>query len=69
LTDLFRSAIIYLPNSTNEEHHHDRAVRVGILADSGEGYDIHRWLGFQDYCQVNVYLGPMDEKSNEEETS
>jgi hypothetical protein len=69
LTDLFRSAIICLPNSTKEENHHDGAVRVGILAASGEGYNIHRRLGFQDYCQVNIYLGPMDEKSNEEETS
>lgn len=48
---------------------YDGAVRVGILTASSEGYDIHRRLGFQDYCQVNVYLGPMDVKSNEEETS
>jgi hypothetical protein len=53
----------------NEEYQYDRAVRVGILTASSEGYDIHRRLGFQDYCQVNVYLGPMDVKSNEEETS
>ena len=69
MTYLFRSAIICLPNSTNEEHHDDGAVRVGILTASGEGYDIHRQLGFHDYCQVSVYLGPMDVKSDEEETS
>ena len=69
MTDLFRSAIICLPNSVNEEYQYDGAVRVGILTASSEGYDIHRRLGFQDYCQVNVHLGPMDEKSNEEETS
>ena len=69
MTDLFRSAIICLPNSVNEEYQYDGAVRVGILADSDEGYNIHRRLGFQGYCQANIYLGPMYEKSNEEETS
>ena len=56
-------------NSVNEEYQYDRAVRVGILTAPSEGYDIHRRLGFQDYCQVYIYLGPMDMKSNEEETS
>jgi hypothetical protein len=47
-------------------YQYDGAIRVGILTASSEGYDIRRRLGFQDYCQVNVYLGLMDVKSNEE---
>jgi ribosomal protein S18 acetylase RimI-like enzyme len=35
-----------------------RGYRLGILQSSKLGYPLYRRLGFQDYCQIAIYLWP-----------
>jgi ribosomal protein S18 acetylase RimI-like enzyme len=34
----------------------ERGYRVGVLEASGMGYNVYRQLGFEDYCQMELYL-------------
>ena len=33
-----------------------RGYQLGILQSSKQGYALYRRLGFQDYCQIAIYL-------------
>lgn len=34
----------------------DRGYKVGVLEASGMGYNVYRQLGFEEYCQMELYL-------------
>ena len=41
-----------------------RGYQLGILQSSKMGYPLYRRLGFQDYCQIGIYLWPGEAESS-----